>query len=217
MFLWVRLVISMLQVQISEEDLEIAIDQLPDGLAEAYGRIIDRLRNLSPTEKDRAFRILFWVCTAYRSVSIHEVADGITLKPGRVVLNRKTRIQDFNGDILEICAPLLERSKGGALDVVHFSAKEYLLDKQTGPFVDIEQAHFNAAFACVVNLNSAISIAPRHNQGDPDEHFETMLVQGTYYCVIRLVLPFSALSPTMMHFLSASQPESFSITCMGTE
>ena len=172
---------------------------------------------MSPTEKDRAFRILFWVSTAYRSVSIHEVADGITLKPGRVVLNRKTRIQDVNGGILEICAPLLERSKGGALDVVHFSAKEYLLDEQTGPFVDIEQAHFNAAFACVVNLNSAISIVPRHNQGDSDEHFETMLVQGTYYCVIRLVLPFSALSPTMMQFLSASQPKSMSITCISTE
>ena len=163
----------------SEADLEAALDKLPNGLEEAYGRIIARLRDLSSTEKDRAFRILFWVCTAKRAVSIHEVADGIALKPGQLILSRKTRSQNVNRDILEICAPLLERSKGGALDVVHFSAQQYLLDKQTGPFVDIEQAHFNTAFACVINLNSTVGIVPRYNHREPDEHFETMLVRGT--------------------------------------
>ena len=215
MFLWVRLVINMLQAQVSEADLEVAIDKLPDGLEEAYGRIIDRLRKLSPTEKDRAFRILFWVCIACRSVSIHEVADGIILKPGRFILDRKTRIHDVNQDILEFCAPLLERSRRGALEVVHFSAQEYLLDKQTGPFVDIEQAHFNAAFACVVNLNSTLSIVPRHNKGDSDEHFEMMIVQGTY-CAFKFCSRLSALSPTMVPFWSASLSKSLSITCIGT-
>ena len=199
MFLWVRLVISMLKVQISEADLEAAVDRLPNGLEEAYGRIIARLRNLGSTEKDRAFRILFWVCTAERAVSIYEVADGISLKPGQSVLSRKTRSQDVNRDILEICAPLLERSSAGTLELVHFSAKEYLLDKQTGPFVDIEQANFNTAFACVVNLNSTVGIVPRYNQGDPDEHFERMLVRGTWYTT-KLVSCFPALFPIIIHY-----------------
>ena len=64
--------------------------------------------------------------------------------------------------------------------MIHFSAKEYLLDAQTGPFVDVPQAHFNAAFACVVNLTSTLSIVPRYDDGHPDAFFETMIVQGAY-------------------------------------
>ena len=180
MFLWVRLVVVNLQQQTSEADLEIAADKLPDGLDEAYGRIILRIRNRHPTERDRAFKVLFWVCTAYRSVTIYEVADGITLKPGQTEINKKTRCQNVDGKIVDICAPFLERSARGKLQMIHFSAKEYLLDAQTGPFVDVPQAHFNAAFSCVVNLTSTLSIVPRYNEKHPDAFFETMLVQGAY-------------------------------------
>lgn len=180
MFLWVRLVITTLEQQICETDLEAAIEELPDGLDEAYGRILSRIRSLAPREKDRAFRILFWVCTAYRPISIHEVADGIALKPGQTVLSKKTRSANVNQHILDFCAPLLERLSRGILDVVHFSAKEYILDLQSGPFVDIAQAHFNAAFACIVNLNATLGIVPRYNHGDSDEYFETMIVSGAY-------------------------------------
>lgn len=180
MFLWVRLVTTMLQQQMSEADLEGAVNRLPDGLDEAYGRIVSRIRNLNPTEKDRAFRILFWVCTAYRPVTIDEVADGIALKPGQTALNKKTRSQNVDRHILDVCAPFLERSSRGVLDMVHFSAQEYLLDAQTGPFVNLAQAHFNAAFSCIVNLTSAIGVVPRYNNGNPDTCFETMLVQGSF-------------------------------------
>lgn len=180
MFLWVRLVTVMLEQQMSEADLEEAIDTLPDGLNEAYGRILSRIRGLNSTEKDRAFRILFWVCTAYRSVTIHEVADGITLKPGQTRLTKRTRPQNVDRNILDICAPFLERSSRGILDMVHFSAREYLLDPQSGPFVDGVQAHFNTAFSCIVNLSSTLDIVPRYNSGNPESHFETMLVQGAF-------------------------------------
>ena len=180
MFLWVRLVTVMLKQQMSEAELEEAVETLPDGLDEAYGRILSRIRCLNSIEKDRALRILFWVCTAYRSVTIHEVADGISLKPGQTSLTRKTRPQNVDRDILDICAPFLERSNQGILDMVHFSAKEYLLDPQSGPFVDAAQAHFNTAFSCIVNLTSTLDIVPRYNGGNPESHFEVMLVQGAF-------------------------------------
>ena len=181
MFLWVRLVIVMLEKKWSEAELDKAVDQLPDGLDEAYGRILSRIRGLKDsTEKEKAFRILFWVCTAYRSATIHEVADGITLKPGQTVLTRKTRPLNVERNILDICAPFLEQSNRGILDMVHFSAREYLLDPQSGPFVDTVQAHFNTAFSCIVNLTSTLDIVPRYNNGKPESHFESMLVQGAF-------------------------------------
>ena len=180
MFLWVRLVTVMLGQQMSEAELEEAIDQLPDGLNEAYGRILSRIHGLSSKLKDRALRILFWVCTAYRPVTIHEVADGITLKPGQTVLNRKRRPENVDRDILDICAPFLERSNRGILDMVHFSAREYLLDPQSGPFVDVIQAHFNIAFSCIVNLTSTLDIVPRYSGSNSESDLQTMLVQGAF-------------------------------------
>ena len=56
MFIWVRLVTMMLEQQGSEADLEGAIDKLPDGLNEAYGRILSRIDGLKLTEKGTYFQ-----------------------------------------------------------------------------------------------------------------------------------------------------------------
>ncbi|MCJ1463035.1 hypothetical protein MMC07_001639 [Pseudocyphellaria aurata] len=180
MFLWVRLVTSMLERQASEWELENAIDQLPEGLNAAYGLILERFRCLDSDLKARCFKILFWVCTAYRSMSIHEVADGIALRPGQKKLSRKTRSQDTSKDILDICAPIIEQSKNGTLDLVHFSAKEYLLDLQSGPFVEVSQAHYSIAFSCITNLTSALTVVPRFSADITREEIEKIVVEGGY-------------------------------------
>ena len=180
MFLWVRLVCTTLQQQTSEIEFERAIEELPDGLDEAYGLILTRFCNLSPALKDRVLRILFWLSVAYRSISIHEVADGIALYPGQIHLTKKTRTKDLDRDVVEICAPLLEKSSNGNLDLVHFSAKEYLLHKQSGPFIDIAQAHFNIAFSCIANLISTLVIVPLHHDGASPAVLESRVIQGNY-------------------------------------
>lgn len=183
MFLWVRLVITMLQQQVSEFEFEEAIERLPDGLEQAYGRILSRIKDLKSDLRERAFRVLFWLCACLRPVKMHEVADGLALRPGQTVLNRKTRFQDADRDIVEFCAPMVEKLESGVLSLVHFSAKEYLLDLQSGPFLAIAQAHFDIAFSCVTNLVSASTILPRFSgeRGEMTEiDVESSVVQGSY-------------------------------------
>ena len=180
MFLWVRLVTTMLEDCSSEVEFEQAIEQLPDGLDEAYGRILSRLHILSALLKERALKVLFWVCLAYRSINIHEVVDGIALKPGQTDLSVKNRSQNADRDILELCAPMLEKTEKGTLEVVHFSAKEYLLDIQSGPFIDIAQAHFHIAFSCIVNLTSALILVPSHSESTTETDIERLVVTGSY-------------------------------------
>ncbi|MCJ1396578.1 hypothetical protein MMC18_009469, partial [Xylographa bjoerkii] len=164
MFLWVRLVTTMLEQQVSELDFEDAIETLPDVV------------------KQRALRVLFWVCVAYRTLKIYEVADGIILRPGQTALNKRTKISNLDRDVLEVCAPIVGRSRGGFLDVVHFSAKEYLLDRQSGPFIKVAEAHFAIAFSCITNLTaaSAISSLPRFYKGATDSEMEGLVVQGSF-------------------------------------
>lgn len=183
MFLWVHLVTRMLQQQVSELTFEEAIERLPDGLDQAYGRILSRINDLNSDRKERAFRILFWLCATYRPMKVQEVADGITLRPGQAVLNRKTRFQDTNRDIVEFCAPMVVQLESGVLSLVHFSAKKYLLDPQSGPFLAIVQAHFDIAFSCITNLTSASNVLPRFSRPGgkmTEAEIETSVVQGSY-------------------------------------
>ena len=184
MFLWVRLVTDMLNYQTSEMDIEHAIDQLPEGLNEAYGLIQARIDSLRPLHlRQRAFNILYWVCVARRPVSIHEVADGIVLNPGQKLLSKRTRSNNINRDILELCAPLLEKLDNGVLDLVHFSAKEYFVHEQSGPngaFINMAKAHLNIALSCVINLTSCLELVPRNADGISEMNLESRVVQGSY-------------------------------------
>ena len=181
MFLYVRLVTDMLKDQMSDFEFENAINQLPEGLDEAYGRILSRIESLRPAQlRQRAFSILYWVCAARRPILLHEVADGIVLHPSQTALNKRTRSNNPNRDIIEFCAPLLEMLKDGVLDLVHFSAKEYLIHEHSGPFVDLAKAHLSIALSCVINLKSCLDLVPRNLNGISEGELESRVVQGHY-------------------------------------
>lgn len=180
MFLWVRLVVAMLTQQLSEEEVKGTIDQLPDGLDEAYGFILSRLKSTSSISRERVFKILYWVCMAYRPVKMHEVVDAIALRPDQTVLHKKTRSNNPTRDIVDLCAPLLETSSSGILSLVHFSAREYLVDKQSGPFIDVEQAHLSISLSCIINLSSCLDLLPGYRSDLTGKDLETRVVQGTY-------------------------------------
>jgi len=180
MFLGVRLVVAMLTQQVSEEEVEGTIDQLPDGLEEAYGFILSRFKTTALVTRERVFKILYWVCVAYRPIKIHEVVDAIALRPTQTILNRKTRSNNPTRDIVELCAPLLEISSSGVLSLVHFSAKEYLVDKQSGPFIDVIQAHLSISLSCIINLTSCLDLLPGYRSDLTSIDLETRVVQGSY-------------------------------------
>ena len=176
----VRLVKNMLYECSSEDEFEKAIEQLPNGLEEAYGRILLRLNDLSPLPRERALRILFWVCSAFRPIKIDEVVDGLALKPSQTILSVRTRSQNPERDVLELCAPILERTKDGTLSVVHFSAKDYLLNSHSGPFIYQPKAHLDIAFSCIVNITSALILVPRFGQSIQDTEIERLVATGSF-------------------------------------
>ena len=181
MFLWVKLVTENLLFQASELEFRQAIDQIPEGLDKAYGLIQLRMKALRPVQRQRrVFRILDWLCVTRRPISIHEVEDGIVLHSGQIVLNKLTRSKNVDRDIVELCAPLLQKLKHDILDLVHFSAKEYFIHEQSGFFIDVAKAHLNVAISCVINLTSCLDLVPRHTDGVGEEELETRVVQGGY-------------------------------------
>ena len=181
MFLWVYLVTVMLKGQATELELEEALEKLPEGLQAVYGRILDRISSLSEPKRTRAYKVLSWSCAASRAVKVQEVADGITLRPGHAtILNKKTRIIDTQKDVLDICAPLIELSTGGYLEIVHASAREFLLHPQSGPFVKIAQVHFDIGYACLLSLKSSFVVLPRFSPNTTLQDIEVRMLQGFF-------------------------------------
>ena len=112
---------------------------------------------------------------------MQEVADGVTLRPGHATtLNKKTRISNTQRDIIDVCAPLVEQSPGGYLEIVHASAREFLLHPKSGPFVKIAQVHFDIAYACVLNLTSAFIVLPFFSPETTLEDIESLMIQGFF-------------------------------------
>ena len=188
MFLYVKLVKSMLETCGSRADLEHSLERLPDGLDEAYGVILERIHNLgSKFTRSRVFSVLFWLCTAYRPLSVHEIADGIVLKSDCTFLTKETRILSPEEHILDICRPLIQ-SRDGTLELVHFTAKEYILDEGSGQyrskcseaFVDIAEAHHDISFACVANLNDSLRFVPRYATDISEAERDRRVVEGAF-------------------------------------
>ncbi|KAH6719009.1 hypothetical protein BKA61DRAFT_629792 [Leptodontidium sp. MPI-SDFR-AT-0119] len=145
MFLWVRLVLDELNYCYSDEELESKLEGLPNGLAKAYRPVLVRMSDKS---------------CSFRPLKVHEVLEGLVLRPSYTILNKRTKISRA---VLDFCRPLIEEGSAGTLEFIHFSAKEYVLREefQDGhPFVMVSKAHRDIAFACICHLNSAFSLIP---------------------------------------------------------
>ncbi|KIW21374.1 hypothetical protein PV08_01954 [Exophiala spinifera] len=153
MFLWVRLILDELRKCYSMDELRKTVEGLPKGIDEAYGRVLERItKEMDVDEYAKARRILEWLACSCRLMKIHEVQDGIAFHADNLVLNDDTK---FSPAVLDLCRPLIEEGPNNTIDFVHYSAKEYILDKASGPLLWESQAHYDLAFACITYLNTS--------------------------------------------------------------
>ncbi|KAH8587407.1 hypothetical protein B0O99DRAFT_733524 [Bisporella sp. PMI_857] len=159
MFLWVRLVLQSLEQCHSIQELKNAVETLPDGLEEAYGRILQHImKELGERDCQKAIRILQWVACSFRVMKSYEIQDGIVLCVSGSVLDQNSKLLD---GFWELCKPLIEDGPKNTLDFVHYSAKEQVFQNNTcpfnfdisGPFLHYHEAHYNLAISCINYLN----------------------------------------------------------------
>ncbi|KAI1211064.1 uncharacterized protein F4807DRAFT_459295 [Annulohypoxylon truncatum] len=160
MFIYARLVMLMVKDQGNPHDIEAQIKDLPDGLDEVYGRLLDRLKTKSSrTVQVIVRKILQWVACAQKPLREEELLQILAIEPGQ---------QDFAKgrkqfrDICKMCGPIIEINNDN-VQFVHFSAKEYLLHEQSDSFLNLYEAHIDATLTCTTylsfsSLNSLFSL-----------------------------------------------------------
>ncbi|KAL9637041.1 MAG: hypothetical protein Q9204_002025 [Flavoplaca sp. TL-2023a] len=137
MFLWVALMIKELEARSTIEELDDALDSLPDGLNDIYERILLRLhKSLKPSRKTFCCRLLKWITLAKRPLRLAEVGEALRLQYEAAIDG-----QGFSQNLLcstrelELICGSLVTVKDQTIQLIHLSTKEFLMNSAKASYI----------------------------------------------------------------------------------
>ncbi|KAI0382245.1 ankyrin repeat-containing domain protein [Hypomontagnella monticulosa] len=150
-FLWVGFIVHDLMAKTASE-VEESLHSLPTGLDGVYARI---LRQVKPQHLDKVRLLLHWVTMSYRPLTLAELGAAIGLESSETMSGTNS-IRDHIG----FCGHFLS-VVGEKVNLVHQSAKDYLLRSQADPNQQLElfrvkakATHLELANICLDYLQS---------------------------------------------------------------
>ncbi|KAF1984564.1 hypothetical protein K402DRAFT_336237 [Aulographum hederae CBS 113979] len=186
MFLYAKLVLENLEEQVRKEDVVAELDerQFPSGLAEAYAKILGRLKQRwestsRPWESnsrpwDNIIQLLGWLVCAKRPLKRYEIQCAFCLD-----LNGKTgelhnvESKGLMVDVKELCGTLIRELPGGRLELVHSTARWYVTTPAGAPYISKPDVECKLASFCLRYLTEDIF--------DPDfesADIKTLIIDG---------------------------------------
>jgi WD40 repeat protein len=107
-------------------------------------------------EKHIAKALLVWVVTSTRSLTVSELSEALKVDINIVLPSAKSAIEGLCGQLVSV------NSETGVVDLVHPTAREFLLSEAAGEFrVMRPVAHERIALACLQLLSGASMHPPR--------------------------------------------------------
>ena len=123
MFLWVHLQIVSLSSMLSDKQIREAIEDLPKGLTETYGRL---LQTQGYSESQHSRHMFELVLAARRPLDYEEMREALSVEPGNIEYHPDTLLNSLHG-ILRSCSGLvLLDEEEETLRLVHSSARQFL-------------------------------------------------------------------------------------------
>ncbi|KAF5697667.1 NACHT domain-containing protein [Fusarium globosum] len=170
MFLYARIVLEDVEMLQDLDSIRDQLSVLPEGLDEAYERILQRITKYPSSAQKQCKKILSWIACAPVQITRHEMEQVLIIKtdhrsvpPVRSTLNT-----------LPLCGPLVEVEDEN-LKFVHFTVKEYLLRHQKSKLLDEGGALIEISTTCLAYLCSDLMDADIS-----DDDIQRNLVSGAY-------------------------------------
>ncbi|KLO93164.1 uncharacterized protein LW93_6158 [Fusarium fujikuroi] len=170
MFLYARIVLEDVEMLQDLDSIRDQLSILPEGLDEAYERILQRITKHPSSAQKQCKRILSWIACSPVQITRHEMEQVLIIKkdhrsvpPVRSTLNT-----------LPLCGPLVEADDEN-LRFVHFTVKEYLLRNQKNKLLDEGEALIEISATCLAYLCSNLMDADIS-----DDDIQRNLVSGAY-------------------------------------
>lgn len=178
MFLYARLMLDLLEKQVTEESIRKKLNCLPDTLIGIYQATLQDIERSSEDRYLMAKRILRWVITAHRPLTVEGLmmalrAEKLKEKENPTSSDLGPKFPDYRGQIQSICFPLIEVLEDSTVQVVHVSVAQYLLGQNIASHIsgtakgptfayEISEAHSELALTCLAYLSIQST-----NIGDP--------------------------------------------------
>lgn len=168
-FLWTRLMIETLEKATFVSEINQILSDVPLGLGQLYGRILERLLT-QPSRRQIAAQLLFsWLACAERHLTMSELATALAVRPGAteihpddLVINLRGFLEDVGGSLVRVSEPNKDQSEP-VISFVHLTVREYLLASEelwssvSAPVakfrVDSSKANQDLASVCVTYLS----------------------------------------------------------------
>ncbi|SCV57123.1 uncharacterized protein FFB14_14978 [Fusarium fujikuroi] len=170
MFLYVRIVLEDVEMLQDLDSIRDQLSVLPEGLDEAYERILQRITKYPSSAQKQCKKILSWIACAPVQITRHEMEQVLIIKtdhrsvpPVRSTLNT-----------LPLCGPLVQVEDEN-LKFVHFTVKEYLLRRQKNKLFDEREALLEISTTCLAYLCSDLL-----DTDMSDDDIKRNVVSGAY-------------------------------------
>ncbi len=154
-FMWTVLVLKELSNSYGEDEINIAIEEMPRDMGPLYQRILESMIH-APGGRKLAKAILTWATCAIRPLTTKEL-------DGALKLDVKDNFPKLEESIMALCGHLVTVDKFGKVQMVHETAREFLLsdDLQSELAISKTEAHTRIARACLIYLTGEEMKLPR--------------------------------------------------------
>jgi WD40 repeat protein len=154
-FLWTVLVLNELSDSFGEEAIKQALEDMPRDMEPLYQRTLELMTHRKGGRK-LAKAILTWVTCATRPLTTKEL-------DGALNLDIKDNFPRLEESILALCGQMITVDKLGKVQMIHETAREFLLNKDLKSefAVNKTEAHTRIARACLRYLTGEEMKPPR--------------------------------------------------------
>lgn len=155
-FLWVRFVLDELETVYSSESIMTVLERIPEGMIPYYERIINAIA-ANTLEKHIAKALLVWIVASVRKLTVQELSRALKLDINTVLQSAKSAVEGLCGQLVTV------HEDSGVVDLVHPTAREFLLSEAAGEFAVAEpKAHERIALTCLQLLSGSELRPPRN-------------------------------------------------------
>ncbi|KAK8022596.1 hypothetical protein PG993_013363 [Apiospora rasikravindrae] len=154
-FLWARLVLDELEHVYSRQSIMQVLQSIPEGMIPYYERTVTSMAERR-LEKHIAKAVLTWVLASMKTLNIAELSQALKLDISSDLSSAKGAVEGLCGQLVTLSKP------DGSANLVHPTAREFLLTKKAGEFqISKPAAHERLALACLKLLSGAEMQPPR--------------------------------------------------------
>nr|RBQ98164.1 hypothetical protein FVER53263_20443 [Fusarium verticillioides] len=170
MFLYARIVLEDVEMLQDLDSIRDQLSALPEGLDEAYERILQRITKHPTAAQKQCKKILSWIACSPVQITRHEMEQALIIQADQ----RRVPAVRSKLNTLPLCGPLVE-VEDEHLKFAHFTVKEYLLRNQKNKILDEGEALLEISTTCLAYLCSDCL--------DPDlrdDDIERNVISGSY-------------------------------------